>query len=255
LKDQRFFLIASLIPMIFLTWGMTWVVCAGSQTDVTAQPEKEVRSVSDDAPVLKTQKDQVNYAIGVHLMGNFKRQGVDVDLDMVIKGMRDASSGGKLLMSDEALRKSFMIYQGEVRRTQMRTRAMTAEENKKAGEAFLAENRKKEAVVTLPSGLQYEILKEGTGKIPTESDTVECRYRGTLINGIEFDNSDRVGRPSAFLVSGAIPGWREALKRMPVGSKWRIFVPPELAYGESGAGFSIGPNATLIFEIELLAIQ
>ena len=242
-------MLSAIVAVIFLIWGMNPALCAETQPDNTAQ------SVPDDASILKAQKDQVNYAIGVQLMGNFKRQGVDIDLDMVIKGMRDASSGGKLLMSDEALRKSFMVYQGEVRRTQMRTRAMTADENKKAGEAFLAENRTKEGVVTLPSGLQYKIIKEGTGKKPTETDTVECRYRGTLINGIEFDNSDRVGRPSAFLVSGAIPGWREALKRMPVGSKWRIFVPPELAYGESGAGFSIGPNATLIFELELLAIK
>jgi len=248
-------LLSAIVAVIFVAWGTNPPFCTETQTDAVAQSEKEAESISEDTSILKTQKDQVNYAVGVNLIGNFKRQGVDIDLDMVIRGMRDATSGGKLLMSDEALRKSFMVYQGEVRRMQMRTRAMTAEENKKAGEAFLAENQKKEGVLTLPSGLQYKILKEGTGKTPTDNDTVECRYRGTLINGIEFDNSDRVGRPTAFLVSGAIPGWQEALKRMPVGSKWRIFVPPELAYGKSGAGFSIGPNVTLIFELELLAIK
>jgi FKBP-type peptidyl-prolyl cis-trans isomerase FklB len=133
--------------------------------------------------------------------------------------------------------------------------AAAGEENKKAGEAFLAQNKGKQGVVTLPSGLQYKILKAGNGKKPTENDTVECNYRGTLINGTEFDSSYRRGQPATFGVGQVIPGWREALQLMPVGSKWELYVPPDLAYGERGAGRDIGPNSTLVFEVELLGIQ
>jgi FKBP-type peptidyl-prolyl cis-trans isomerase FklB len=133
--------------------------------------------------------------------------------------------------------------------------AKAAEDNRKAGESFLAENKKKEGVVTLPSGLQYKVLKAGDGKKPTDADTVECHYRGTLINGTEFDSSYLTGQPATFKIAGVIPGWREALKLMPVGSKWQLFVPSQLAYGARGKGGSIGPNAALIFEVELLAIK
>jgi FKBP-type peptidyl-prolyl cis-trans isomerase FklB len=133
--------------------------------------------------------------------------------------------------------------------------AKAAEDNKKAGESFLAENKKKEGVVTLPSGLQYKVLKAGDGKKPTDTDTVECNYRGTHIDGTEFDSSYRTGQPATFKVAGVIPGWREALKLMPVGSKWQIFVPSQLAYGTRGKPGSVGPNAALIFEVELLAIK
>ena len=127
--------------------------------------------------------------------------------------------------------------------------------NQKEGVAFMDENKTKEGVVTLSSGLQYKILKASSGKKPVETDTVECHYRGTLINGTEFDSSYRRGEPAAFPVSGVIPGWTEALKLMPVGSKWQLFIPPQLAYGAQGAGRDIGPDATLIFEVELLAIK
>jgi FKBP-type peptidyl-prolyl cis-trans isomerase FklB len=131
---------------------------------------------------------------------------------------------------------------------------MAAADNKKEGDAFLAENMKKEGVMALPSGLQYKILKAGSGKMPTDADTVECNYRGTFINGTEFDSSYRTGKPATLKVKGVIPGWQEALKLMPVGSKWQLFIPPQLAYGERGSG-PIGPNATLIFDLELLAIK
>jgi len=231
---------------------------AQSQPDITPQSEQGGQTTPDKADgtyLLKTQKDQVNYAIGVNLIGNFKRQGVDIDLNLVMKGMQDAFSGGKLLIPDAELRKAVTIYQSEVRRMQTKIRTIKAEENRKEGEAFLGENRKKEGVVTLPSGLQYRVIKGGEGKKPTDSDSVECHYRGTRINGNEFDSSYRKGRPATFRVKDVIPGWAEALKLMPVGSKWQIFVPALLAYGERGAGVSIGPNATLIFEIELLAIK
>lgn len=210
---------------------------------------------AEEAPVLKTQKDKMSYSIGAEAGRNFKRLGVEVDTDLLVKGLRDALSGEKLLMTDEELRAAMTAYQAEVRQKQAQAARLAAENNKKAGDAFLAENTTKEGIVTLPSGLQYKILKAGDGKRPTEADRVECNYRGTLISGTEFDSSYRRGQPATFKVSGVIPGWREALKLMPVGSKWQLFIPPQLAYGERGTGRDIGPNATLIFEVELLAIK
>lgn len=203
--------------------------------------------------VLKTQKDKVNYAIGVNMINNFKLQGVEIDLDLVIKGMKDAHSGGKLLLSDNELRKAMNQYLLEMRRKKAQAKT-TATDDKKAGEAFLAENAQKEGVVTLPSGLQYKTLKSGDGMKPTDADTVEVNYRGTLINGTEFDGTEP-GKPATLKVAQLIAGWKEAMKLMPVGSKWQIFIPPRLAYGEQGSGNKIGPNATLVFEVELLAIK
>uniref|UniRef100_A0A831UBI3 Peptidyl-prolyl cis-trans isomerase n=1 Tax=Geobacter metallireducens TaxID=28232 RepID=A0A831UBI3_GEOME len=210
---------------------------------------------AEEPPVLKTAKDKVNYAIGVNIVGNIKQQGVDVDLDLVTKGMKDAYSGGKLLLTDDEVRKGIDQYQTAVRQKRAQMTAKAAEDNKKEGEAFLAANGKKEGVITLPSGLQYKVIKQGDGRKPTDADTVECHYRGTLVNGKEFDSSYRTGKPAAFRVNGVIPGWSEALKLMPVGSTWQLFVPSRLAYGERGAGGTIGPNAALIFEVELLAIK
>jgi FKBP-type peptidyl-prolyl cis-trans isomerase FklB len=158
-------------------------------------------------------------------------------------------------MTDEDLNKTMKDFQAGLRAKQAKARKMAAEDNRKEGVAFLAENKKKEGVVVLPSGLQYKILKKGAGKKPKEADTVEIHYRGTLINGTEFDSSHRTGEPATFKVSAVVPGWREALKLMPVGSKWQLFIPPQLAYAERGAGREIGPNATLIFEVELLGIK
>jgi FKBP-type peptidyl-prolyl cis-trans isomerase FklB len=205
--------------------------------------------------VLKTQKNKISYSIGVSVLRNFQKQGVDTDLEFVIKGMRDAQSGGKLLITEEELRKTLDAYQAELRQAQAQAIKTAAAENKKEGDAFLAANKMKEGVVPLSSGLQYKILKAGDGRKPSGDDTVECNYRGTLINGTEFDSSYRTGMPAAFKVSGVIPGFNEALKLMPVGSMWQLFIPPQLAYGELGAGRDIGPNATLIFELELLAIK
>jgi len=212
------------------------------------------QAYAGEQPDLKTDKEKVNYAIGVNIIGNIKQQGVEIDLDLVMKGMKDAYSGGKLPLSDEDLRIAIDRYQTAVRQKRSQMTAKAAEDNKKEGEAFLAKNKKKEGVVLLPSGLQYKILKSGDGRKPTDADTVECNYRGTLMNGAEFDSSHRTGKPASLKVSGVIPGWTEALKMMTVGSKWQIFVPSQLAYGERGSG-RIGPNATLIFEVELLAIK
>jgi FKBP-type peptidyl-prolyl cis-trans isomerase FklB len=208
-----------------------------------------------EPPALKTQKEKISYGIGVDMSKNFKKQGVEFDLKTLMRGFQDESSGKKLLMSEEEMRSTLNAYQTELLQKRVQALRVAAEQNKKAGDAFLAENKTKEGVVTLPSGLQYKILKAGDGKKPTESDTVECNYRGTLINGTEFDSSARTGKPATFKVAGLITGWTEALQLMPVGSKWQLVIPPQLAYGDGGAGSVIGPNATLIFELELLAIK
>lgn len=210
---------------------------------------------AEEAPVLQTEKDKMSYSIGVEVGRNVKRMGVEVDADLVVRGLRHAISGEKLLMTDEEIRATMTAYQAEARQKQAQAARLAAENNKKTGETFMADNKTKEGVVTLPSGLQYKIVKNGDGKIPTDTDTVECHYRGTLIDGTEFDSSHRRGQPATFKVTGVIPGWREALKLMPAGSTWQLFIPPQLAYGERGTGRDIGPNATLIFEVELLAVK
>ena len=210
---------------------------------------------AQQAPAPRTEKERMSYGIGVDVARNFQRLGLDLDLDVLINAMRDVYSGGKLLMSEEDLRAAKSVYQAELTEKQVAATRRAAEENRKAGVAFLAQNKNKPGVVTLPSGLQYRILKAGDGKTPTATDTVECHYRGTLLDGTEFDSSYSRGQPAKLTLSAIISGWREALKLMPVGSKWQLFVPPELAYGERGNGRGIGPNATVVFEMELLAIK
>jgi len=210
---------------------------------------------ADEPSPLKGPKEKMSYGIGADLGRNLKRLGIEIDADALIKGFNDALSGAKPLMSDEEIGQTLNALQQSIQRKAAQATAAAGEENKKAGEAFLAQNKGKQGVVTLPSGLQYKILKAGNGKKPTENDTVECNYRGTLINGTEFDSSYRRGQPATFGVGQVIPGWREALQLMPVGSKWELYVPSDLAYGERGAGRDIGPNATLVFEVELLAIK
>jgi FKBP-type peptidyl-prolyl cis-trans isomerase FklB len=204
---------------------------------------------------LSTQKDKVSYGIGVNAAQGFKRLQMDLDLELVIRGLRDGYAGAKLLISEDEIRKVVAAYQQEVAVKQTAAARIAAEKNKREGDAFLEENKKKEGVVTLPSGLQYKILKAGEGKTPTEKDMVQVHYAGTLIDGTEFDSSLPHGQPLTFPLVGVIAGWREALKLMPVGSKWQLFIPPSLAYGTRGSGDKIGPNATLIFEVELLDIK
>lgn len=204
---------------------------------------------------LKDQKDKVSYGIGVSIGNNLKKQFVEVNLDVLFQGVKDSLAGGKMLMTEQEINETMMNLQKELMMKQQARRKELGEKNKKEGEEFLAENKKKEGVVTLPSGLQYKVIKEGEGKIPTTNDTVTVNYRGTLIDGTEFDSSYKGGQPATFPVKGVIPGFSEALQLMKVGSKWQLFIPSDLAYRERGAGEKIGPNATLIFELELLSIK
>jgi FKBP-type peptidyl-prolyl cis-trans isomerase len=210
---------------------------------------------AQDQPVLKTQKDKMSYAIGLEMGKGVKDQGFDVDPNMLAQGIKDAIAGGKALLTDEEFRTIIADVQEEMKQKQMQAMEEAAAQNKKDGDAFLAENTKKAGVVTLPSGLQYKILTAGQGKKPGETDTVLCNYKGMFLDGTEFDSSAQAGKPVPFELKGIIPGFKEALMLMPVGSKWQIFVPSNLAYGERGAGNVIGPNSTLIFEIELVSIQ
>jgi len=184
-----------------------------------------------------------------------QRQSLQVEPDIVAKGLKDVLSGNKPLLSDDEAMATLTTLQNGMRAKQQEKAQQLGLANKKEGEEFLAANKSKEGVVTLPSGLQYKVLKEGTGPKPSATDSVACNYRGTLINGTEFDSSYKRGQPATFAVNGVIKGWTEALQLMPVGSKWQLFIPADLAYGERGAGADIGPNSTLIFEVELLSIQ
>jgi FKBP-type peptidyl-prolyl cis-trans isomerase FklB len=200
---------------------------------------------------LKSPKEKMSYIIGMDIGKNLKNQSIDVDANVLAKGIKDALTGGKSLLTDQEIRDTTAAFQKEMVAKQQ----ALGEKNKKEGEAYLAENKKKKGTVALPSGLQYKVIKAGTGKKPKPTDTVTVQYRGTLIDGTEFDSSYRRGQPATFPANGVIPGWTEALGLMQEGAKWQLFVPSSLAYGEKGAGGQIGPNATLIFEVELVSVQ
>jgi FKBP-type peptidyl-prolyl cis-trans isomerase FklB len=211
--------------------------------------------VAAEKEELKTQKDKVSYVIGLDMGNSLKKNMVDVDIEILVKGIKDAFSGAKPLMTEQEMKETIMALQKDLQAKQQEQVKVLAEKNKKEGEAFLAENKKKQGVITMPSGLQYKILTDGKGKFPKATDTVTVNYKGTLIDGTEFDSSYKRGQPATFTVNGVIPGWTEALQLMREGSKWQLFVPSNLAYGERGAGGSIGPNAVLIFDVELISIK
>ncbi len=234
----------------------------------------EVKAVKPAAPVAtgppppRKTKNDLSYAAGMNLAKALQEQSEEVDVDSLIQGVKDKLSGGKARMTEEQALAALEGLQTDQRIVEAGlNRKAVAEKNKREGEAFLAENKQKEGVVTLPSGLQYKILKAGEGKKPTADDVVVCNYRGTFIDGKEFDNSYKQKVPLSFPVNAVIKGWAEALPLMPVGSKWQLFVPSDLAHGERGAGGgggkraggprpqTVGPNATLIFEVELLSVK
>lgn len=191
----------------------------------------------------------------MNLGTNLHKQSVPVDPNILMRGLKDALAGGKMALTEDQARAALTEVQNEMRKKQQDQMQVAGEASRKEGGAFLAANKTKDGVVTLPSGLQYKVLTEGTGPKPTATDSVVCNYRGTLINGTEFDSSYKRGEPATFPVSGVIKGWTEALQLMPVGSKWQLFVPSDLAYGERSPGPEIAPDSTLIFEVELLSIE
>jgi FKBP-type peptidyl-prolyl cis-trans isomerase FklB len=234
------------------------------QSSTTATPKKPSTTGTTAAKktatplVLNTQKDKASYAIGMNigkgLKENLTKDAVDINQEILLRGMKDALAGAKPALTDEETKAVLTALQNDVRKHAEELHQAEAAKNAKTGQDFLEANKAKPGVVTLPSGLQYKVISEGTGPKPTPSDVVVCNYKGTLVDGTEFDNSYKRGKPATFPVGQVIKGWTEALQLMPVGSKWELVIPPSLGYGEKGAG-PIGPDQTLLFEVELMSIQ
>ena len=265
-----------LTPILSCLAGLLLLGVASAQDNTATQPSKPAQSTSS-APsktstaakkpatttarpatgvALTTQKQKNSYALGMNVGTGMRKQGLDktVDPALVARGLRDALSGTKTQMTEDEMKASIQLLAGEVRAAQDAKAKEAGAVSRKEGDEFLAGNKSKDGVKVLPDGLQYKVLTEGSGPKPSASDTVTVNYRGTLINGTEFDSSYKRGQPASFQVGGVIKGWTEALQLMPVGSKWQLFIPPDLAYGDRGAGGDIGPGQTLIFEVELLSI-
>jgi len=248
-----------------MRWVLTFVIMmlpvhalaqgAPAPKSEKAQEAPAVKSEKAQEGALKTEKDKLSYAMGMDLGGQLKANSVDIDPALFAEGLKAMLGGSKTLLTEAEAKAVISQLQMTMVAKQAAAVKAVAEKNKTEGEAFLAANKAKEGVVTLPSGLQYKVITNGTGPKPTLEQTVVCQYKGTLIDGKEFDSSYKRGQPATFPVKGVIKGWTEVLQLMPVGSKWQVFVPPALAYAERGAGADIGPNATLIFEIELVAIK
>ena len=206
-------------------------------------------------PGFKNEKEKVSYAVGMGVGKNLSRQGIEIDPQLLLMGLKDVLNKKKARLTEAELQKTMQALNTRLRAINKQRQSRLGGKNKKEGAAFLAKNKKKKGVVTLPSGLQYQVLRKGKGKKPLLASSVVTNYRGTLLDGTEFDSSYKRGKPATFPVKGVIAGWTEALQLMPAGSKWKLFVPAKLAYGARGAGRNIGPHATLIFEIELLNIK
>ncbi|MGA8300935.1 MAG: FKBP-type peptidyl-prolyl cis-trans isomerase [Terriglobales bacterium] len=232
---------------------------AKTSTSSASSAKTPAKKKTTAAAPLTSRKDKFSYALGMNIASglgaNLKKQNVEVDWSLVAQGLKDGASGGKTRLTEDEAKAVLTEVQNDVRKEQQEKMKEAADKNKTEGQAFLAANKDKEGVKTTASGLQYKVITEGTGPKPTASDTVVCNYKGTLIDGKEFDSSYKRGEPATFPVSGVIKGWTEALQLMPVGSKWQLFIPSDLAYGERGAGAEIGPNSTLIFEVELISIK
>jgi FKBP-type peptidyl-prolyl cis-trans isomerase FklB len=211
--------------------------------------------LAQDKPQLKDQKDKASYSIGYDIGDTFKKQKIEVNVDALVAGLKESLAGKEAALPKEEREKTLQAFQKEMMEKQVAASKEAAEKNKAEGDKFLAENKKKDGVKTTASGLQYKVIKEGSGASPKETDTVVTNYRGTLIDGTEFDSSYKRNEPASFPVNRVIKGWTEALQLMKPGAKYQLFIPSSLAYGERGAGQVIGPNATLIFDVELLSIK
>lgn len=209
---------------------------------------------NSNAP-LETLQQKASYSYGVDVASRLKQQGIELDVNALNRGIADAYNGVELALNDEDRLTAKTSFQAELRESMVKKQAGEAEDNKAAGEAFLAENTKKPGVITTDSGLQYKVLSTGEGKQPKDTDTVTTHYKGTLIDGREFDSSYKRDKPASFPVKGVIKGWTEALQLMHVGDKWQLFIPSDLAYGPTKRSELIGANSTLVFEIELLGIK
>ncbi len=213
------------------------------------------KQADDTVENLETQKERISYSVGYFYYNAIRGQGYDIDYNAFLQGVKDCEAGGPALLNEQERKAALTQFKNEMQQMQAKKKKDLLEKNKAEGTAFLAENKKKEDVKTLESGLQYKILEKGDGKSPSPQDTIKCHYRGTTIDGKLFDSSYKRGEPATFKLDGVIEGWTEAIQLMKTGGKWKIFVPPELAYGDRGAGNAIEPGSTLIFEVELLSIE
>jgi FKBP-type peptidyl-prolyl cis-trans isomerase len=243
-----------------LSYGLGVNLARNARADkIEIPPDVLVKALRDEFSGQKTvpANDELRRLITTfsNVFKSLTNRGVELNLDLMLMGFEDKLLGRKLRLPEQEINRSLITYQVELKRERYREQRNVMEGNLKKGNAFLAENKQKEGVVSLPSGLQYKILKAGRGRIANDGDTVECHYRGTLLNGVEFESSYRQGQSETFKVSRVILGWKEALKLMPAGSKWQLFIPPHLAYGVGGKGNDVGPNETLIYELELLAVR
>ena len=211
--------------------------------------------LAGERPGLKDEKEKISYSVGYQIGGDFKRQGVELDPDLLVKGIRDAAGGAEPRISPQEMRKTLVDLKKKVEADERKRRREKAGKYRAEGEAFLSANGKKEGVVTLPSGLQYKVLAAGKGTSPGPADNVTVHYRGTLVDGTEFDSSYQRNEPATFGVDRVIPGWKEALPMMKEGAKWQLFVPSKLGYGEQGSGSRIPPNSALLFEVELISVR
>ncbi|MBU0478908.1 FKBP-type peptidyl-prolyl cis-trans isomerase [bacterium] len=229
---------------------------------VVKQEDIAIKEEAANDNGLKTDREKLSYSIGLQLGTSLKEIKEDIDFSVAVQGIEDSFNDKKLLLTQEEIMKELTAFSKKMQEKQMKIMEeqkkkmdVLGKENKELGEAFLAENKKKENVITTKSGLQYIVLSKGEGEKPKATDQVKVHYKGTLIDGTEFDSSYKRGEPVTFPANRVIPGWTEALQLMNVGSKYQLFIPSDLAYGERAAGPQIGPNATLIFEVELLSIE
>ncbi len=241
---KRAMILTGLVGILFFS---TLVIAGEKNTAVQKKETREI-TVMESADLAR----QISYALGYDIFENVNRY-MELDLESFIKGVNDNRAGDPK-MEKEQLRQMLLAYQRIARQKQTEKMEKAAQASRAEGAIFLEGNKLKEGVVTLSSGLQYKILEKGEGAIPGPDDTVECNYKGSLLDGTIFDSSYLRGKPAVFQVNGVIKGWSEALQRMPTGSKWELYVPADLAYGNQGAGESIKPGQTLIFEVALLAI-
>jgi FKBP-type peptidyl-prolyl cis-trans isomerase len=220
----------------------------------TSNPTAATAENESQAPAIRDRRDKISYAFGMDLARDLKRQKNDLNVDLLMQALRDSLAGKSLLMTDDEVSGALKQLEAEQKQDYEHARRMIGEKNRSAGEQFFSDNAKKDGVVTLPSGLQYKILKKGEGRTPTLEDKVVCQYKGTLLDGTEFDSTERRGHPITLPVKGIMAGWTQALQMMPAGSKWQLFIPPQLAYGDKIVN-GIGPNATLVFEVEVVSIE
>ena len=242
-----------------ITWAVTICLSVAGMTVCASPPKPNATATKPGVAgtnVLGSDKARVSYAIGMMTGHQWKQQDVDFDLDLYERGIKDAMAGGAMLLTPEQAQQTIDAFKKEFTAMQQQRQVELAAKSKADGEAFLAKNGTQPGVVTLPDGLQYKVITEGNGEIPSDNDIVTMNYRGTLVDGTEFDSSAQAGKPLQLTIGRiSLRGWNEALKLMKTGSRWKLFIPAELAYGQNGMSSRIPPNAALIFEIELLAVQ